>query len=144
MKRTLASLSIAVVPVFCLAGTAFGQSDFYIRSQYSNGDFTGSHEILAEPKEGFHEAHYCGRAFWVSSATVAWTEVETEAGRNLVVEENVESGRKVVCADQTAFATLEDLDLNKWEVDKIRRGSRPPDMKSGRIRTIREAFKTFK
>jgi len=127
-----------------LAHDASAQSDFYIRSQYSDGGFTGFHEILTEPKEGYHSARYCDRTFWVSSSTVIWTEEEAAAGRKLVLEENIGPDRRIVCADYAAFATLEDLGLKKREVEQIRRKSEPLDMKSSRIRTIRDAFKQFK
>ncbi|GAB4514977.1 MAG: hypothetical protein Tsb0019_13330 [Roseibium sp.] len=127
-----------------LATGAFAQSDFYIRSQYSDGSFTGFHEILTQPKEGYHSARYCDRTFWVSSNTVIWTEDEAAAGRKLILEENIDSDRKVVCADYAAFATLDDLGLKRKEIEQIRRRHEPADMKSSRIRTISEAFKQFK
>jgi hypothetical protein len=127
-----------------LATGALAQSDFYIRSQYTDGSFTGSHEILTKPKEGYHSARYCDRTFWVSSNTVIWTEEEAAAGRKLILEENIGPDRRIVCADYAAFATLEDLGLKRREVEQIRRKADPLDMKSSRIRTISEAFKQFK
>ncbi|MEP4767873.1 MAG: hypothetical protein ABJY83_08195 [Roseibium sp.] len=127
-----------------LAGTAYGQGDFYIRAQYANGTFSGFHEILTRPKDGYHKAHYCDRPFWVTSNTVIWTEEQVAAGQTLILEENMGSSRKTVCADSTSFATLEDIGLKKKEVERIRRKNAPLDMKSSRIRTISEAFKQFK
>ncbi|MES0881984.1 hypothetical protein [Roseibium sp. SCP14] len=144
MKRSLSCLAASAIGVFALPGASFAQGDFYIRSQYSNGSFTGFHEILTSPKEGYYEARYCDRTFFVSSTTVVWTEEQNAAGRTLILEENKGASRKVVCADNTAFATLDDLGLQPKEVEKIRRRNEPLDMKSSRIRTIRDAFKQFK
>ncbi|WP_434051787.1 MAG: hypothetical protein RDA78_21280 [Roseibium sp.] len=144
MKRSFACLTVSALTVVCSATAAFAQSDFYIRSQYSNGKFTGFHEILIEPKKGYHQASYCNRVFWVSSGTVVWTEEQNAAGRTLVLEENDGKSRTIVCKDNDAFATLEDLGLSKREVAKIRQENEPLDMKSSRLRTIRDAFKQYK
>lgn len=148
MKRLIAFLVLAIVTSGCLTGTALGQSDFYIRSNYSNGGFTGSHEILRKPKEGYYEALYCNMTFWVSSSTVAWTEEQAEAGQTLVVEEDngavSRSGRKIVCEDYKSFATLEDLGLKPAEIEEIRGTGDTVRTKSSRLRTIRDAFKQFK
>ncbi|PVB62749.1 hypothetical protein [Labrenzia sp. 011] len=148
MKRCLAFLAFPIATSGCLAGAALGQSDFYIRSHYSNGSFTGSHEILREPKEGYYEARYCDLTFWVSSNTVAWTEEKAAAGQRLVVEEDSaaasRNGRKIVCDDYDSFATLDDLGLKPAEVEKIRGTDGTTELKSSRIRIIRDAFKQFK
>ncbi|MHA7772868.1 hypothetical protein [Roseibium sp. M-1] len=144
MKRSMAFIAAFGTTCIMQAGIATAQSDFYIRSQYSNGTFTGYHEILTEPKEGYYEARYCDRIFWVSSGTVIWTEEEAAAGRSLIVEENIGDNRNPLCTDYTSFATLEDLGLKKKEIDQIRRRAEPLDMQSSRIRTIRDAFKQFK
>lgn len=144
MKRVLAFLAALSAGGIVPAGTALAQGDFYIRSQYSNGTFTGFHEILTKPKEGYHQARYCDRTFWVSSTTVVWTEEEAAAGRKLILEENFGGNRKTVCADYGSFATLDDLGLKKQEVEQIRNRNEPLDMKSSRIRVIRDAFKQFK
>jgi len=144
MKRFLAFLAAFGAACLMQAGSATAQGDFYIRSQFSNGTFTGFHEILTQPKDGYYEARYCGRTFWVSSGTVIWTEEETAAGRNLIVEENIGATRTPLCTDYDAFATLEDLGLKKHEIEQIRRKAEPLDMQSSRIRTIRDAFKQFK
>ncbi|POF30074.1 hypothetical protein [Roseibium marinum] len=148
MKRLIAFLVFAIATSGSLTGAALGQSDFYIRSHYSNGGFTGSHEILSEPKEGYYEARYCDLTFWVSSSTVAWTEEQAAAGQSLVVEEDngaiSRTSRKIVCDNYKAFATLDDLGLKPAEIDKIRGTGDTLDMKSSRIRTIRDAFKQYK
>ena len=144
MKRSFTSLTIASLTVVCCTTVAAAQSDFYIRSQYTNGEFTGFHEILTKPKEGYHQASYCNRVFWVSSGTVIWTEEQNAAGRTLVLEESDGKSRTIVCKDNDAFATLEDLGLSKKEVAKIRAENEPLDMKSSRLRTIRDAFKQYK
>lgn len=144
MKRGLTLLPVTFVASWFLVEIAHAQSDFYIRSLYANGGFNGSHEILMEPKEGYYAARYCDRTFWVSSSTVVWTEQQAAAGRLLVLEENVGPDRRIVCQDYAAFATLEDLGLKRKEIEKIRNNNEPLDMKSGRIRTIRDAFKQFK
>ncbi|WP_299812948.1 hypothetical protein [uncultured Roseibium sp.] len=148
MKRLIALLVFAIATSGCLTGAALGQSDFYIRSHYSNGGFTGSHEILRKPKEGYYKARYCDLTFWVSSTTVAWTEEQAAAGQSLVVEEDngavSRAGRKIVCDNYQSFATLEDLGLKPAEIDELRGTGASVDMKSSRIRTIRDAFKQFK
>jgi len=146
MKRFIAFMALSIAASSSLAGTAHGQSDFYIRSQYSDGSFTGSHEILAEPKKGYLEAQYCNITFWVSSGTVAWTEAEVKAGRSLVLEEDGGAGavRRIICADYSAFAKLDDLDLKPWEIRQIRGRGDSSQVKSSRIHTIRDAFKNFK
>ena len=144
MNRSFTSLTIASLTVVCCTTVAAAQSDFYIRSQYTNGEFTGFHEILTKPKEGYHQASYCNRVFWVSSGTVIWTEEQNAAGRTLVLEESDGKSRTIVCKDNDAFATLEDLGLSKKEVAKIRAENEPLDMKSSRLRTIRDAFKQYK
>ncbi|WP_422038510.1 hypothetical protein [Roseibium sp.] len=144
MNRSFTCLTISALAAICSATAAFAQSDFYIRSQYSNGTFTGFHEILTEQKKGYHQASYCDRVFWVSSGTVIWTEEQNAAGRTLVLEENDGKSRTIVCKDNDAFATLEDLGLSKAELAKIRAENEPLDMKSSRLRTIRDAFKQYK
>ncbi|MES0808966.1 hypothetical protein ABLO27_05755 [Roseibium sp. SCPC15] len=144
MKRSLACLTASAIGVLALTSSSLAQGDFYIRSQYSNGTFTGFHEILTSPEDGYYEARYCDRTFFVSSNTVIWTEEQNAAGRTLILEENKGSSRRVVCADNNAFATLDDLGLKPKEVEKIRQRNEPLDMKSSRIQTIRDAFKQFK
>lgn len=144
MKHGLAFLTVTIAASWFLAETARAQSDFYIRSLYANGRFTGSHEILTEPRDGYYAARYCDQTFWVSSGTVVWTEEQASAGRLLVLEENTGPERRIVCQDYAAFATLDDLGLKPREIEKIRNSNQSLDMKSGRIRTIRDAFKHFK
>ncbi|MEP3047826.1 MAG: hypothetical protein ABJL55_18795 [Roseibium sp.] len=144
MKRVHKVSVFTALSTLVLAGSAYGQGDFYIRAQHSNGTFSGFHEILTQPKDGYYEAQYCDRTFWVSSNTVIWTEEQVTAGQTLILEENLGTTRKVVCSDSTAFASLEDLGLKKREVERIRSKNAPLDMKSSRIRTISEAFKQFK
>lgn len=144
MKRFMAFSAVFGTICILQAGSATAQGDFYIRSQYSNGTFTGFHEILTQPKEGYYEARYCDRTFWVSSGTVVWTEEEAAAGRSLIVEENIGTTRTPLCTDYADFATLEDLGLKKQEIEQIRRKAEPLDMQSSRIRIIRDAFKQFK
>lgn len=135
MKRLMAFFAITLTTVGVTVQSALAQSDFYIRSQYSSGGFTGSHEILTDPKDGFYKATYCARSFWVSSSTILWTEEEAAAGRKLILEEDFGDGsaRKVVCADYSAFATLEDLGLEQKEVERIRAEKQPLDMQSSRL-----------
>ncbi len=135
---------MSVVACICLSGAAFAQGDYYIRSQNAGGKFAGFHEILTKPKPGYHQASYCNRTFWVSSGTVIWTEEQNAAGQTLILEVNDGASRKIVCKDNVAFATLDDLGLSKREVAKIRAAHQPLDMKSSRLRTIRDAFKEFK
>lgn len=144
MKRSLACIALTLMTCAGLSGMAFAKSDFYIRSQHSNGKFTGFHEILSKPKSGYHRANYCNRSFWVSSTTVIWTEQQNAAGRTLILEENTGAARRIVCKDNSAFATLEDLGLSKREVAKIRAANKPLDMRSSRLQTIRDAFKEYK
>lgn len=144
MKRSFTCLAISVLTGTCCVTAVYAQNDFYIRSEFSNGEFTGFHEILTEPKEGYHQARYCDRVFWVSAGTVIWTEEENAAGRTLVLEENDGKSRTIVCKDNDAFATLDELGLSKKEIAKIRAENEPLDMKSSRLRTIRDAFKQYK
>lgn len=144
MKRSFTCLAISALTGTCCATAVYAQNDFYIRSEHSNGEFTGFHEILTEPKDGYHQASYCDRVFWVSAGTVIWTEEENAAGRTLVLEENDGKSRTIVCKDNDAFVTLDELGLSEKEVAKIRAENEPLDMKSSRLRTIRDAFKQYK
>ncbi|MBO6511644.1 MAG: hypothetical protein JJ866_14045 [Roseibium sp.] len=144
MTRSKALLSVSAICSLLLTGNALGQSDFYIRSMYADGSFVGSHEVLAKPKEGYYEARYCDRTFWVPSSTVIWTEEQTAAGMALVLEENINSETHVVCSDNQAFATLDDLGLKKKEVEQIRNERDRSGIRTNRLRTIRDAFKQFK
>lgn len=144
MKHSVSWITATVLGCICLSSTAIAQSDFYIRSQFSNGKFTGFHEILTKPKAGYYQARYCDRTFWVSSGTVLWTEEQSEAGNSLVLEEVTGQTRTVVCSDKTAFATLEELGLSEREIAKLRAENAPLNMRSSRLRTIRDAFKQFK
>lgn len=144
MKRFHVALASFVSAVPLAVSGALAQSDFYIRSQYADGTFTGFHEILTAPEAGYHAARYCDRTFWVSPSTVAWTEEQAAAGRKLLLEENVGSDRNVVCADYAAFATLEDLGLKEREVERIRGTEGTVETKASRIRNISDAFKQFK
>lgn len=133
-----------VFPAVVLSGDSFGQGDYYIRSQFDDGSFTGSHEILASPKTGYHELQYCDQTFWVSTTTVAWTEEEVAAGRVLILEEDTGNNRTVVCADSTAFARLDDLGLDEREIERLRSREAPFETRENRLHTIRDAFKQFK
>jgi hypothetical protein len=144
MKRLRAFFSVFSLYSLCLTGTALGQSDFYIRSHFSNGKFIGSHEILTEPKKGYFEARYCERTFWVSSSTVIWTEEQNAAGMFLVLQENFGSSTSVVCSDNQDFATLDDLGLKDRKVEQMRSRREQSGVGSNRLHTIREAFKDFK
>lgn len=144
MKRSFTCLAISALTGTCCATAVYAQNDFYIRSEHSNGEFTGFHEILTEPKDGYHQASYCDRVFWVAAGTVIWTEEENAAGRTLVLEENDGKSRTIVCKDNDAFVTLDELGLSEKEVAKIRAENEPLDMKSSRLRTIRDAFKQYK
>ncbi|CTQ53491.1 hypothetical protein LP7551_02014 [Roseibium album] len=144
MKRLRAFFSAFSLCSLCLTGTALSQSDFYIRSHFSNGKFVGSHEILTEPKKGYFEARYCERTFWVSSGTVVWTEEQNAAGMFLVLQENLGSSTSVVCSDNHEFATLDDLGLKERKVRQMRNVRAYSGVGSGRLQTIREAFKDFK
>lgn len=118
--------------------------DYYIRSLDPSGRFNGIQEILTRPETGYHEAVYCDTSFWVRRSTVVWTEREAEAGRHLVIINEINKKPEVYCADPEHHVRLEDLGLKKQEVLKARKNGEPVDMKSSRLRTISEAFKNFK
>ncbi|CTQ64260.1 hypothetical protein [Roseibium alexandrii] len=144
MTRAQCIAILTFLPAITLAGSSFAQSDYYIRSQYPDGTFTGSHEILIRPKEGYYQAQYCDRMFWVSTTTVVWTEEEVAAGRTLILEENFGEERNVLCSDNTAFASLYDLGLDKREIEALREPEGSFQTRASRIHTIRDAFKQFK
>lgn len=144
MRRFGAFFSVFAICSLCLTGAALGQSDFYIRSHFSNGKFVGSHEILTEPKKGYYEARYCNRTFWVSSTTLVWTEKQNEAGMFLVLQENIGSSTSVVCSDNEEFATLDDIGLKERKVRQMRSLKDQSGLRSTRLHTIRDAFKDFK
>lgn len=144
MPRSTSLAVFTFASCLFMAGPALSQSDYYIRSQYSSGGFTGSHEILTFPEKGYHEARYCERTFWVTSDTVLWTEKQVEIGRKLVLEENWGDNRKVICDDNGSFAKLEDLGLARQEVDDMREKQLVGAPRPSRIRIIRDAFKQFK
>ena len=118
--------------------------DYYIRSLDPSGRFNGIQEILTRPESGYHKAVYCETFFWVTQSTVVWTEREAEAGRHLVIINEVNKKPEVYCADPEHYVRLEDLGLKKREVLKARENGEPVDMQSSRLRTISEAFKNFK
>jgi len=144
MKRSIAAMAVTFGSSVLMAGNALGQSDYYIRSHFTNGSFTGFHEILTAPKKGYYEARYCDRTFWVTSNTVLWTEKQTAAGNDLFLEESDGANRRVICSDETAFATLNDLGLKRAEIQSIRGKDTPQAARPSRIRTIRDAFKQYK
>lgn len=144
MKRSVCVAALVLLPAVVLAGSSYAQSDFYIRSQHINGGFTGSHEILTNPRKGYYEAQYCDRTFWVTSTTVAWTEEEVSAGRTLVLEENFGASRTIVCSDNKAFASLDDLGLKKREIEHLRETKGNFQTRASRLHNIRDAFKQFK
>ncbi|WP_346896826.1 hypothetical protein [uncultured Roseibium sp.] len=118
--------------------------DYYIRSLDPSGRFNGIQEILTRPETGYHKAVYCETSFWVTRSTVVWTEREAEAGRHLVIINEVNKRPEVYCADPEHYVRLEDLGLEKHEILKARDNAEPVDMQSSRLRTISEAFKNFK
>lgn len=118
--------------------------DYYIRSLDPSGRFNGIQEILTRPETGYHKAVYCETSFWVTRSTVVWTEREAEAGRHLVIINEVNKKPEVYCADPEHYVRLEDLGLEKHEILKARENAEPVDMQSSRLRTISEAFKNFK
>lgn len=144
MKRSHCIAALAALAAAVQAGPGYAQSDFYIRSQHSNGSFTGSHEILTAPRTGYHKASYCDRTFWVTTTTVAWTEEEVTAGRTLILEENVGTSRTIVCTDNKAFASLDDLGLKQREIEALRDVDGTRKTRASRLHNIRDAFKQFK
>lgn len=144
MNRVLVAATLTFLAAVFLAGSSYAQSDFYIRSQYSNGTFTGSHEILSAPRQGYYQAQYCDRTFWVTSTTVAWTEEQVEAGRSLILEEDFGASRTILCSDNKAFASLNDLGLTKREVEALREPKGEMQTRASRLHTIRDAFKQYK
>ncbi|MFD1694212.1 hypothetical protein [Roseibium aestuarii] len=119
-------------------------SDFYIRSENSNGSFNGYQQISQTKRPGFVKVSYCGETYWVRPATVLWTETEAEAGRTLTVERNEASDRAIVCQSPQLQVKLEDLGLSKGELAEIRRNNSGVNMKASRMRVIRDAFQGFK
>lgn len=144
MPRSISLAAITITSSLCMSGPALSQADYYIRSQFSSGGFTGSHEILTSPEKGYHQARYCERTFWVTSDTVLWTEKQTEIGRKLILEENSGDNRIVICDDNGSFAKLEDLGLKRQQVDQMRERQLDGTTRPSRIRIIRDAFKQFK
>lgn len=123
---------------------AHADGDYHIRSADPSGRFKSSHEILPNQEEGYLKAVYCDQVFWVRINTVLWTEQEARAGRRMVIENNALKGRKPVCANPEKYVTLDSLELNEREVERMRGEASPKTVRPNRLRTIREAFKDFK
>ncbi|GGB45008.1 hypothetical protein GCM10011316_16260 [Roseibium aquae] len=143
LKRSVIWFSISGTAGLCLPALAAG-GDYYIRSEVARGQFSGFHEILPRPKEGYFKVNYCDRTFWVSDTTVLWTEREAAAGRRLVVEAETRSGRDLICADAHTYVNLDSLGLPKTEIEVLRDNSDPQAPVRNRLRIISEAFKDFK
>ncbi|WP_417683800.1 hypothetical protein [Roseibium sp.] len=140
MRRT-----ITVALSILWSAAAFGQvkmvpGDYYIRSQSQNGNFIGYHRLLTRPEPGYVEASYCNRQFWVRKTTVLWTEKEVKAGRNLVIEVNAESARKVICQNPNKYVTLDTIGLDKREIERLRGVGAGVKTTRGRLNHISEAF----
>ncbi|MEJ8476787.1 hypothetical protein [Roseibium algae] len=147
MKTLKYILTVAVC--FSAAEIVYAQTgdisdDFYIRSQLDTGKFNGYHQILTEPKEGYVQAIYCDKTFWVRKLTVLWTEDEAKAGRKLVVEENKKDNRKVFCEDPNRQVTLESIGMSDKEITQLREARSGQDVRPSRMNVISDAFKGFK
>ena len=144
MVKIGAAVLFLLLTVGAQAQLSAPAGDYYIRSLDPSGRFNGIQEILTRPETGYYEAVYCDTSFWVRRSTVVWTEREAEAGRHLVIINEINKKPEVYCADPERHVRLEDLGLKKREVLKARKNGEPVDMKSSRLRTISEAFKNFK
>jgi hypothetical protein len=144
MKYTIAIIAVLTGAVSAWAQGSAKESDFYIRSQSENGKFTGYHQILTAPEDGYFPAVYCNRTFWVRSLTVLWTETEADAGRKLVVEQDSSEDRRVFCEDPNRQVTLEDIGVSEAEAIRLRRRGPALRIQPSRMNIISEAFKGYK
>lgn len=149
MKTELKSLALFIALVAPL-GSAQAQDkgsigDYYIRAEYSNGEFIGSHQILASAKGDYKEVTYCGKQFWVRPSTVFWTEKEAEAGNELYLMQNTKDEQVIVCANPEEHVTLATIGISKDNfLPRPGGGGAFQAPRRSRLNVIAEAFKDFK
>lgn len=102
---TLMSLSPAQ------AGGIPKPGDFYLISRDRSGLFVGSHKLYLKHTNGLKPVRYCNRPYFVRSSSVAWTQVETELGRNVQIEFNFGRGWRPICERPQDQVALEDIGI---------------------------------
>lgn len=144
MLKVGATILFFLMTVSAQAQRTTPDGDYYIRALDPSGQFTGIHEILTQPEDGYYKAVYCDTPFWVRLNTVKWTEQESQAGRRLVIVNDKNSGREVICLNPERYVSLDNLDRENRNKQKFAKDAEAIDTKSSRLRTISEAFKEFK
>lgn len=94
------------------SSTSHKTTDFHLISRSDAGEFLGSHKIYKRKSEGLSKVTYCGRGYWVSAKTVAWTQVEVENSREVRVEYNNGKGWRAICEKPEREVTLADLGID--------------------------------
>ncbi|MCV0427478.1 MAG: hypothetical protein K5905_18625 [Roseibium sp.] len=124
-----------------LAGSNFPlPGDTYIISRDSNRVFRGSHRIYNRMSDGLVEVEYCGRAYWVRYATIAWTQLEVEQNYAVRVEFNWGKGWRPICNHPEEQVTLKGLGITE-DPRVIVQNDGASVKRVNRFAAIRESFR---
>lgn len=113
--------------------------DTFIISRDNHHSFRGSHKIYNRLSDGLVEVQYCGRPYYVRYATVAWTQIETEAGNGVRIEFNRGKGWRPICDNPEQQVDLKKLGVTEDPKVVMHLGRLPLDPIS-RFTAIRKAF----
>ena len=122
------------------AGSAPQRADFHLISRADDGVFMGSHKIFKREADGLKKVSYCGKSYWVSAKTVAWTEVEAKHNRIVRVEYNSGKGWRPICAKPERQVTLADIGINV-EAEEVATGNATALNWIHRFDAVRTAFR---
>lgn len=92
-----------------LAGAA-AAGETHIISRDSYGYFLHSHRLYDSKRQGLVAVRYCGRQYFVSPKTVAWTEHETEDGNVVGLEYGDGKAWTLICRnpqEQVRYADVQ-------------------------------------
>jgi len=143
MSRVSLKSIFAVTFVCALGPLSIGSAiaetgDYYMRSSIDTGKFNGSHEVSTVPLDGYYKTSFCNIRFWMRGTTVAWSEEEVAAGRQLIIIQETENGRRTVCRNAGQYVAANMKRLPKKYKSTIE------GPKRSRLNVIGEAFKGFK
>ena len=87
-------------------------TDTFMVSRDANEKFLGSHRVFDRETTGLVNVEYCGRSYWVRPVTVAWTQLESEANRQVRIEWNWGKGWRPMCDNAEQEVTLEEIGIH--------------------------------
>ncbi|WP_439527468.1 hypothetical protein [Pannonibacter sp.] len=143
MRAMIASLWLAIFGQAVWADELPVEGDYFLIARQNDGSFSGSHKVLDKPGEGYVEATYCGRVFWVRPLTVAWTQMEvSEYRRRVALEFNAGRGWLPLCREAHKEVQLADLGITEEDFVVANGGDYSRPSTESRFKAISDRFNT--